>query len=240
MSQKQHETVELVYRNTLRLLKLVNTLLDFSRIEADRAQARYEAVDLSAITRELASNFTSACERAGLRLKLDCPALPHPVYVDRDMWEKIVLNLLSNAFKFTFAGEIEVRLWAENGYAHLSVRDTGIGIPAHELPRLFERFHRVDGQRGRTHEGSGIGLALVQELVKLHGGTIYAESEEDKGTTFVVTVPAGNDHLLSESLGTVAGDESATSPRAEAYVDEALRWLQTGSVPSEQAQRPRI
>ena len=93
MSQKQHETVELVYRNTLRLLKLVNTLLDFSRIEADRAQARYEAIDLSAITYELASNFTSACERAGLRLKLDCPALPQSVYVDRDMWEKIAAQL---------------------------------------------------------------------------------------------------------------------------------------------------
>ena len=234
LSKKQRETVELVYRNTLRLLKLVNTLLDFSRIEADRAQARYEAVDLSAITCELASNFTSACERAGLRLKLDCPALPHPVYVDRDMWEKIVLNLLSNAFKFTFEGEIEVRLWAENGCAHLSVRDTGVGIPAHELPRLFERFHRVEGQLGRTHEGSGIGLALVQELVKLHGGTISAESEEHKGTTFLVTVPVGNDHLPPERLGAAAGGVSATSLRAEAYVGEALRWLPTGLVASEQ------
>ena len=127
-----------------------------------------------------------------------------------------------------------MRLWVENGWAHLSVRDTGIGIPVHELPRLFERFHRVDGQRGRTHEGSGIGLALVQELVKLHGGTISAESDEHKGTTFLVAVPLGSDHLPPERLGTAAGGVSATSLRAEAYVEEALRWLQTGSVPSEQ------
>ena len=132
----------------------------------------------------------SAVERAGLRLSVDCAPLPETAYVDRDMWEKIVLNLLSNAFKFTFEGEIAVTLRAVGGAAELRVRDTGTGVPAEEIPRLFERFHRVDNARGRTHEGSGIGLALVQELVKLHGGSIGVQSALGQGTTFTLDLPA--------------------------------------------------
>ena len=151
----QRERLETAHRSGLRLLKLVNTLLDFSRIEAGRARASYEPTDLAALTAELASNFRSACEKAGLRLVVDCPPLPEPVFVDRDMWEKVVLNLVSNAFKFTLEGEIVVRLGPVGGAAELAVRDTGTGIPAEELPRIFERFHRVEGARGRTHEGTG-------------------------------------------------------------------------------------
>src|SRR5262249_12579074 len=155
------------HRNSLRLLKLVNTLLDFSRIEAGRIEAVYEPVDLSRLTAELASNFRSAIERAGLSFVVDCEPLPAPVYVDREMWEKIVLNLLSNAFKFTLTGEITVELRQVGNAAELAIIDTGIGIPAESLPQIFERFHRVKGARGRSYEGSGIGLALVHELVKL-------------------------------------------------------------------------
>ena len=170
--------IELMHRNCLRLLKLVNTLLDFSRIEAGRLEAVYELVDLAAFTTEIASTFRSAMERAGLRYEVDCPSLPDPVFVARDMWEKIVLNLLSNAFKYTFEGEVRVALRpaADGARVELSVHDTGIGIPAAELPRLFERFHRVEGQAGRTQEGTGIGLALVHELVRLHGGKVSVES----------------------------------------------------------------
>src|SRR5204863_9135439 len=117
--------------NSLRLLKLVNTLLDFSRIEAGRIQASYEPTDLAAYTAELASVFRSTVERAGLRLVVNCPPLGQPVYVDREMWEKIVFNLLSNAFKFTFAGEIEVALRPAAELIELAMRDTGTGIPAH-------------------------------------------------------------------------------------------------------------
>jgi K+-sensing histidine kinase KdpD len=183
LNPQHREALETAQRNSLRLLRLVNTLLDFSRIEAGRVQAVYEAVDLSALTAELASNFRSACEKAGLHLRVICDPLPEPVYVDRDMWEKIVLNLLSNAFKFTFDGEIEVTLAAVESAVELRVRDTGAGIPQHEMPRLFERFHRVQGAHARTTEGTGIGLALVQELVKLHGGSIRAQSEYGAGTT---------------------------------------------------------
>jgi signal transduction histidine kinase len=220
----ERERLDLAHRNALRLLKLVNSLLDFSRIEAGRAQASYEPVDLAALTADLASNFRSACERAGLTLAIDCPALAEPVHVDRDMWEKIVLNLLSNAFKFTFAGGIAVRLRAAEGRAELTVRDTGVGVPEDEFPRLFERFHRIAGQRSRTHEGSGIGLALVQELVKLHGGAIAAESRVGEGTCFTVTVPFGTAHLPADRIS-AERRLASTSVRAEAYVEEALRWL---------------
>jgi signal transduction histidine kinase len=169
--------IEVAHRNGLRLLKLVNSLLDFSRIEAGRAQASYEPTDLGRLTAEIASSFRSLCERARLRLRIDCPALGEDVYVDRDMWEKIVLNLLSNAFKFTFAGEIAVMLRAIGPCAVLEVRDTGTGIAPEAQPRLFERFYRIEGARGRSYEGTGIGLALVQELVKLHGGKVAVESE---------------------------------------------------------------
>ena len=168
--------LEVVNRNGLRLLRLVNSLLDFSRIEAGRVRAAYQPTDLAAFTTELASVFRAACERAGLALTVECASLDDAVFVDRDMWEKIVLNLLSNAFKFTYEGEISVTLKQVDNAAELCVRDTGTGIPSEEIPRLFERFHRVENARGRTHEGSGIGLALVHELVKLHSGSINVES----------------------------------------------------------------
>lgn len=218
------------YRNGLRLLKLVNSLLDFARIEAGRVQASYEQTDLAAFTAELASSFRSATEKAGLRFVVDCRPLPQPVYVDRDMWEKVVLNLISNAFKFTFQGEISVALaqTQDGSAAQLTVRDTGTGIPAEEMPRLFERFHRVEGARGRTHEGTGIGLALVQELVKLHGGGISAQSELGRGSAFSVRIPFGSAHLPKERIGAARAEDSPaafTATRTDAYVDEALGWL---------------
>ena len=176
LSPTAKEELDLVSRNGTRLLRLVNTLLDFSRLEAGRVQAVYLATDLALFTSELASVFRSATDKAGLRLVVDCSDLGEPVYVDRDMWEKVVLNLLSNAFKFTFEGEIAVSVKRRGKMAELRVRDTGVGIPAEAIPRLFERFNRVPNMPSRTHEGSGIGLALVYELVKLHGGSVRAES----------------------------------------------------------------
>ncbi|MBY8849492.1 SpoIIE family protein phosphatase [Saccharothrix sp. MB29] len=215
--------LELVHRNALRLGKLVNTLLDFSRIEAGRMQANYEPVDLSAVTAELASVFRSAVEKAGLTLEVDCPPLPEPVRIDRGMWEKVVLNLLSNALKFTFDGSVGVSVRAEDREAVVTVSDTGVGVPAREMPRLFERFHRIENARSRSNEGSGIGLALVRELVGLHGGTITADSAEGEGTTFTIRVPFGVDHLPADALAP-AGAATATGA-TDPYVQEALRWL---------------
>ena len=224
LAPAERAQLETAHRNALRLLKLVNTLLDFSRIEAGRAEAVFEPVELAALTADLASGFRSAAERAGVRLRVDTPRLPEPVYVDREQWEKVVLNLLSNALKHTFEGEIEVALRPVDGRAELTVRDTGVGIAPDELPHLFERFHRVKGARSRTHEGSGIGLALVAELVKLHGGEVRVESAVDRGTVFTVAIPFGSAHLPADRVGgsrTLPG----TALGARPFVDEALRWL---------------
>jgi len=221
---QRREDLALAHRNSLRLLKLVNALLDFSRIEAGRVQACFEPVDLASYTADLASVFRAAVDKAGLKLTVDCRSEGEPVWVDRDMWEKIVLNLVSNAFKFTFEGGITARLRQQDESAVLEVEDTGIGIPEHEIPRLFDRFHRVEGVRGRTHEGTGIGLALVQELTKLHGGTVRAESVCGKGSTFTVTIPLGTGHLPADRLR-AERTISSTALGGQPYVAEALRWL---------------
>ncbi|HVE96708.1 MAG TPA: SpoIIE family protein phosphatase [Pseudonocardiaceae bacterium] len=230
---RSRENVEMVHRSGLRLGKLVNSLLDFSRIQAGRLEAAYEPVDLAAFTLELASVFRAAVEQAGLAFELDCPPLGEVVHVDRDMWEKIVLNLLSNALKFTFDGRITVSLRAEPSsvtslgglrVAVLRVTDTGTGVAKEDLPRLFERFYRAEHATARSAEGSGIGLALVRELVGLHGGTITVQSTVDVGTTFTVTLPFGCEHLPAKQLRAAAAG-AAPLAQVEPFVAEALRWL---------------
>ncbi|HSY37333.1 MAG TPA: ATP-binding protein [Acidobacteriaceae bacterium] len=225
LSPERHELLATVRRNGLRLLKLVNTLLDFSRMEAGRAQTSYQPTDLAIFTSEIASAFDSAMKNAGLRFSVDCPPMADPVYVDRDMWEKIVLNLLSNAYKFTFEGEVAVTLKSMDGAVELQVRDTGVGIPEEHREHVFERFHRIESSRARTYEGTGIGLALVQELVKLHGGSVRVESAVGAGSTFAVTIPSGTDHLPA---GRIQAAQTLASPttRAGAYVEELKQWLE--------------
>jgi len=220
----QRELLEIAQRGGRRLLKLVNSLLEFSRIEAGRIEAAYEPVDLAIITADLASVFRSAFERAGVKLEIDCPPLPEPVFVDSDMWEKIVLNLISNAFKFTLYGQVSVRLQALTEHIELEIADTGCGVAAEDLPRLFERFFRGRSPQSRTHEGSGIGLSLVQELVKLHGGSVQARSQLGRGTSFTVRLPRGCQHLPPDRIGAVRKLARADTG-ALPFVEEALGWL---------------
>lgn len=220
--------MRVVHRNCLRLLKLVNTLLDFSRIEAGRIQASYEPVDLCIFTTDLASAFRSAMEKAGLSFDVQCGPLPQSVFVDRDMWEKIVFNLLSNAFKFTLKGGVTLSLVAEGGEAVLRVADTGTGIPESEMGNVFKRFHRVHNVQSRTHEGTGIGLAMVQDLVKLHGGTISVESKFGKGSTFTVRLPFGDKHLPGERVGARERSTLASGTSGDVFVEEAMRWIPEG------------
>ena len=216
--------LQAVHRNTLRLLKLVNSLLDFARVQAGRATAAYQPTDLAALTSDLASAFRSAIERGGVRFEVDCPPLPEPIFVDHEMWEKIILNLLSNAFKFTFEGTIRISQRLVGDHVEVAVEDSGVGLPDDEMPRLFERFHRVEGARARTQEGSGIGLALVQDLLRLHGATIDAVSTLGKGTSFLIKLPRGRAHLPPSHLVKDAGTRDAGST-AKPFILEALRWV---------------
>ncbi|HEY2392832.1 MAG TPA: ATP-binding protein [Candidatus Angelobacter sp.] len=218
--------LETVHRNELRLLKLVNTLLDFSRLEAGRVKASYLSTDLAAYTAELASVFRSAMAKAELVYIVEAKPLPHPVFVDHEMWEKIVLNLISNALKSTFEGSITVRIEDKAGHAELTISDTGTGIPEEEISHLFERFRRIEKARRRTHEGSGIGLALVNELLAMHGGKIDVQSQMGKGTTFTVSIPYGSKHLPQDRIALQEVTEVSGTAR-EALVQEALSWLPT-------------
>ena len=241
LQKEDRDKIEVAFRNGLRLQKLVNALLDFSRIEAGRARAVYELTDVSARTADLSSAFRSAVEQAGMRLLVDCRPVPGPVYLDPEMWEKIVFNLLSNAFKYTFAGSIQVSVQQVGDSIELSVSDTGVGIPQAELDRVFDRFHRVEGVHGRTSEGSGIGLALVQEMVKLHGGSIRVQSTYGQGSTFTVSIPLGKAHLPADSIG-ASRTLPTTSVTSHAYVHEALACLPqpASAKPDEGGMRPRI
>ncbi|WP_371782289.1 SpoIIE family protein phosphatase [Streptosporangium subroseum] len=214
------DRIDMIHRNALRLLKQVNTLLDFSRAQSGDGGIRPEPLDLAALTAELASLFQAALEHGGLRLVLNCPPLPQPVWADRDAWEKITLNLLSNAFKFTLAGEITITVDAHGGQARLRVTDTGAGIASSELPYLFDRFHRVAGTVARSGEGSGIGLSLVRELVERHGGTIEVESALGAGSTFTVLLPFGE----PSPAAIIPATASLAPARSQAYVLEALGW----------------
>ena len=233
---QQRQRIEVVQRNGLRLLKLVNTLLDFSRLEAGRIQAVYQPTDLATLTTELASVFRAAIEQASMELVVDCPILPEPIYVDRELWEKIIFNLISNAFKFTLEGKITVRLRWHKTKVELTVEDTGVGIPPAELPRLFDRFYRVKDSQGRSFEGSGIGLSLVRELVELHGGTIEVTSTVDRGSRFTVEIPTGSVHLPSDQIDENPTSLELASSSTNPYVQEAFSLLQQPLPPETQPQ----
>ncbi|MEO5932774.1 MAG: HAMP domain-containing sensor histidine kinase, partial [Duganella sp.] len=230
MPEGQRERLQIAERNAHRLLRLVNSLLDFSRIEAGRTQATFSATDLTALTAELASHFQSACAQAGLELVVDCEPLPAPVYVDRAMWEKIVLNLLSNAFKFTLEGGIRISLKVRGDGVELKVADSGVGIPQADAALVFDRFHRVEGQRGRSMEGSGIGLSLVKEMVALHGGAVRVRSADGRGSVFSVRFKFGTAHLPADQIveqPEQAGRWSGTA----SYLEETVGWLDRNGAP---------
>jgi len=215
----QRERVRLVRRNAARLRRLLNNILDFTRITGGGLRPEPVATELAELTRAVAASFAPAIERGGLEFVVDCPPLERMAYVDREMWERIVLNLLSNALKFTLAGTITLRLTGDGQDVRMSVTDTGIGIPPDQIPLLFRRFHRVHGAVGRTVEGAGIGLALVHELVALHSGAVSVTSTPGAGSTFEVRVPYG------------AGGPGTTAPVPgwvrEVHLAEALGWVAT-------------
>ena len=220
LERNQVENAEAAHRNAMRLMRLVNSLLDFSKIESGRTEASFSPVDLRLFTEDVVSNFRSIIEKAGLTFTTHLGEITDSVYVDQGMWEKIILNLLSNAFKYTLHGEITVGLEQRGKNVIFTVQDTGIGIPEKDLPNMFERFHRVAGSDGRSYEGTGIGLSLVAELVKIHNATIHVSSQVGQGTTFTVAVPTGYLHLPQESVSHQRNDIYSSSI-SESFLIEA-------------------
>lgn len=216
----EREKLEIAFRNTRRLQKLVNALLDYARIEAGKMEARVERLEIVKYTIDLASSFRSVIESAGLEYEVHAECHDAIADVDADMWEKIVLNLISNAFKYTRQGTVKVHVGCHEGNVRFSVTDTGVGIGTEDQPRIFERFYRVNSADGRSQEGTGIGLALVREMVQLLKGRVEVQSEPGKGSTFTVVIPA--------AVGTArrhpAGTEQGVSAAGSYYVEEALQW----------------
>ncbi|MFZ1993164.1 MAG: ATP-binding protein, partial [Solirubrobacteraceae bacterium] len=217
------DRLEMVHRNAIRLLKLVNGLLDYSRAEAGRMRAEFRPTDVAKLTADLAGTFREASDRGGVELIVDCEPPAKPVYLDRDLWERIVLNLISNAFKATLEGSIEVRLRTVEGHVRLSVRDTGMGIEPEEMERLFQRFHRARSV-ARSYEGTGIGLALVKELTELHGGEVAVSSTVGVGSEFTVTLPFGTSHLPADQVYAESLEPAASI--AGLFVEEAMSWIE--------------
>lgn len=217
-----YNDLKTIHRNSLRLQKLVNTLLDFASIEANRSVPKWELTHFSSFVNDLANVFRDIIEQGGLKFILSCDSLPCNIFIDREMWEKIIFNLLSNAFKFTFTGEIELGIRLIEQQVQVFVRDTGIGVEEAQLPNLFQRFHRVECVKSRTHEGSGIGLALVKELVQLHDGEIYAESQLGKGTTFFINFPLRSTNTIMEPMQVA---QPYTNIHAPAFLSEANQWI---------------
>ena len=223
INEENRYRMDVAFRNAIRMQKLVNTLLEFSRIEAGRLEGQFSPVDLCQITKDLTSSFRSAVEKAGMELQFNCKPLESVVYVDMEMWERIVLNLISNAFKYTREGKISVFIQQVNDHIELVVSDTGIGIPKEHIDKIFDRFHRIENSHGRSQEGTGIGLAMVKELVKLHHGKITVSSTEGKGSVFTVSIPTGKDHLpvnkIVEKVRSIL-----SSKNVDTYIQEAEKW----------------
>ena len=202
--------VELAYSNAGRLLMLINQLLDISRLEAGGIRLRASEDDLVLFATLAARRFQPFAVRRKISFTAALPDREIPVYYDFEQLDKVLANLLTNALKFTSAGgEITLGVEAVDGWAIMTVRDTGRGMAEEELGRIFERFYQVDSSSLRKHPGSGLGLALSRELMELHGGKLEVESRLGFGSLFRAKLRLGRDHLHADQI--VAPDSADAS-----------------------------
>ncbi len=226
--QTDKKELSVMYRNASRLLTLINQLLDFSRLEAGTLKLKCHHADMQPALRSIASQFSSMADSKEIHFG-EVVNQPVALFFDQDKLEKIVSNLLSNAFKFTAQGGTITLTLSQHpttpefnqGYAEIIVRDTGTGIPAEHLPKIFERFYQVDMSNTRAYEGAGIGLSLTKELVDLHHGTIEVRSEIGKGSVFTVHLPLGKDHLKPDEISSIS-EEDLTSTEPISPPEEIL------------------
>jgi putative nucleotidyltransferase with HDIG domain len=195
------DALETMQRNGYKLLKLINNLLDLSKIEEGKTRLKLKSLNLVEFITPLLASVKPLADQKQLRLYFQHP--PHPVdlTLDPDQFEKVVFNLLSNALKFTHkGGKVTLYIEDRDRTVTMTVEDTGIGIPENMLGTIFDRFSQVDGSKSRAQEGTGIGLALAREIVLLHKGAIRAESEIGRGSRFIVEMRKGEDHFDEETV----------------------------------------
>ncbi|MDF5724191.1 MAG: response regulator [Rhizonema sp. PD37] len=217
-----HAQSEIALRNSRRLLRLVNQLLDLQRLDAGRMQPSFRPCDLVEFVSQIVESFHPYCEKKGLHLVSQMDECP-TVYLDLEKFDKVVYNLLSNAMKFTpVGGTIRVTIQYTGNNCKFQVQDTGIGIVTEQIPHLFERFRQAEGSENRSYEGSGLGLALVKELVELHGGTVTVESVYGEGTTFTVELMPGTAHLQRQQVLEVPCEVNSSRAHVELAALELL------------------
>ncbi|MCH7892735.1 MAG: hypothetical protein IH921_14655, partial [Gemmatimonadetes bacterium] len=210
LSDKMRHQGEIMLRNALRLMRLINQLLDLSKLEAGKMSLQAQPRNIVKFIEGILETFTPFAEKKNLRLRFHADHDELDLYFEPDKFEKVFFNLFSNAAKFTpEGGELAVTITEHapdeaypEGSVEVQVRDTGRGIPEKDLPYIFDRFHQVDGSNTREHEGTGIGLALVKEMIELHGGRVSVESEVGVGTAFTIVLKKGNAHLKQAYLVT--------------------------------------
>ncbi|MEZ4700702.1 MAG: ATP-binding protein [Rhodothermales bacterium] len=225
--------LDIMRRNALRLMRLINQLLDLSKLEAGKMQLRTRPLDIVRFLQDVMLTVSPFAEKKGIELAFSSSHPTAEVYFEPDKFEKVFYNLLSNATKFTpTGGRIAMtvtRLDDADGRLEVRVQDTGRGIPADHLPHIFDRFHQVDGSNTREHEGTGIGLALVKEMIEIHGGSVRVESEPGAGTTFIITLQTGAGHLAQDQI--TANTEDGYEPQAGVAFDEAHKTPETPQAP---------
>lgn len=191
----QQDMVAQVYRNSLRLLDMINQMLDFSKFDAGKMQLRLEKIDLAETVQDTIAIFQEVTKRKGIKLIYEQQDEVPPAFLDFDKVERILTNLLRNAIKFTHRGSIRIQVGKNNGSLLFQVKDTGIGIPADHLEHIFKRFQQVDSSTTRRYEGTGLGLTIVKEAVDMLRGTVSVSSRKNEGTIFQVLLPANLEEL---------------------------------------------
>lgn len=233
---------ELIKRNAIRLLGLINQLLDLSKLEAGKLKLEASLSNIVSYVRGITMSFESLAEQKDIELKVVSEKENIEIYFDKEKMMKILSNLLSNALKFTPEdGKITIAITTnppfnspvtkggkEGGFVEIKVRDTGIGIPDEELPKLFERFYQVDTPQAKKYGGTGIGLALTKELVELHHGSIKVSSRLGEGSDFTIELPSGKDHLKEDEIvkGEVLVDENSVLTK---QISEQMKIMEADS-----------
>ncbi len=215
------DDIRTMHRNSIRLLKLVNNLLDFSRIEAGKMKPEFSKINIAGQLKNHISTLESAIRAKNITLNTTIEDEKLYLYLDRGMFEKIIMNLLSNAYKFTDeCGEINIRAWEEKEKIFIRISDTGIGIPKDKIPTIFDRFSQGDSSTKRRHEGTGIGLSLVKELLNIHKGEISVNSDIGQGTVFTVSLKKGFEHLERELV--MESIKENSNEEIENYISEII------------------
>jgi len=203
--QDRERAIHIIQRNAESQAKLIEDLLEVSRIITGKLRIEFQPVTLPSIVETVINSLRPAADTKYLQLESAIDPAAGPVLGDPARLQQIVTNLLSNAIKFTpDRGRIDIRLQRINSYARLEIRDTGVGIEAAELPYIFERFRQADSSNVRAHGGLGLGLAIVDYLVRQQAGAVYVESEgPGKGATFIVEFPLTSSEVISSDVGRV-------------------------------------